>query len=564
SRSVTKSYKVHHPPTPPTHESLNQWRAAHNDRVQYSKSLGSISSVAESSHHLPHLPLPLPLPLSETHEEDKPENDMGMQRWSCNICKADFDSLIDQRSHFKSDFHRFNVKLSVAGKDTIAEEDFGETLSESLCKDYDISSISGSDDEYDKDNVKAVHRGSVRNVKNKLFLQLQNGDRVWVYRSLLMGDSESVSFDNDKSTDKDDGGNILRETEVIRRLNNLIHESGDNSKLRVVLLLRGGHFAGCVFEGNTVVAHKTFHRYVVRAKAGKKQSSKDASGRSIHSAGAALRRYNEFALKKDIEELFAAWKPYFSSSSSIFIYAPSSNRQLFFDGEKSYFVCQHHAIRNIPLTVRRPTYKEARRIYNILTQVSYDIEEESTTTSKVVSQNISLESDESLQSTRMVMKEDTDGKGSVKHVSGDEKLQTEDVHASSESGSDRDQSGVSTDLHEAAKSGDAQKVLELLENDLDPCALDERGRTPYMLATEKEVRNTFRRFMASNLEKWDWHAAKVPSPLTKEMEESQAAKQAEKDAKKKARAKELKKIRKAKEKKAQLQSMHVVEAASTS
>jgi hypothetical protein len=31
--------------------------------------------------------------------------------------------------------------------------------------------------------------------------------------------------------------------------------------------------------------------------------------------------------------------------------------------------------------------------------------------------------------------------------------------------------------------------------------------------------------MAQNLDKWDWHAADVPSALTKEMEESQAAKQ---------------------------------------
>jgi len=36
----------------------------------------------------------------------------------------------------------------------------------------------------------------------------------------------------------------------------------------------------------------------VRAKAGKKQSAKDASGRTVHSAGASLRRYNELALKK--------------------------------------------------------------------------------------------------------------------------------------------------------------------------------------------------------------------------------------------------------------------------
>lgn len=39
-------------------------------------------------------------------------------------------------------------------------------------------------------------------------------------------------------------------------------------------------------------------RYVVRAKSGKKQSSKDASGKTISSAGASLRRHNELALKK--------------------------------------------------------------------------------------------------------------------------------------------------------------------------------------------------------------------------------------------------------------------------
>jgi hypothetical protein len=80
-------------------------------------------------------------------------------------------------------------------------------------------------------------------------------------------------------------------------------------------------------------------------------------------------------------------------------------------------------------------------------------------------------------------------------------------------------------LHEATQSGDVHQVLKLLEQGLDPCIKDERGRTPYMLANDKEVRNTFRRFMALNIDRWDWHAANVPSALTKEMEESQAAKQ---------------------------------------
>lgn len=41
-------------------------------------------------------------------------------------------------------------------------------------------------------------------------------------------------------------------------------------------------------------------RYVVRAKDGKKQSSKDAGGKVVHSAGASLRRHNELALKRVI------------------------------------------------------------------------------------------------------------------------------------------------------------------------------------------------------------------------------------------------------------------------
>lgn len=44
-------------------------------------------------------------------EEDltKDENISFTERLTCNICKSSFDALLDQRSHFKSDFHRFNV-----------------------------------------------------------------------------------------------------------------------------------------------------------------------------------------------------------------------------------------------------------------------------------------------------------------------------------------------------------------------------------------------------------------------------------------------------------------------
>ncbi|XP_020974268.1 ankyrin repeat and zinc finger domain-containing protein 1 [Arachis ipaensis] len=211
-------------------------------------------------------------------------------RWTCNTCKAQFDSLQDQRSHFKSDIHRFNVKLTVAGKNIVKEEDF-EVLTSEFVKDYDVSSISGSESDSDSEN-ESQNRNEVRDksreiLKQNLFVGLQSGQRVSLWKCLIMNMSDE---------------NGSAENEVCERLKSLTLEPRDNSHLRIVLLASGGHFAGCVFDGDAVVAHKTFHRYVVRAKAGKKQSSKDASGRAAHSAGASLRRHNELALKKAEKE----------------------------------------------------------------------------------------------------------------------------------------------------------------------------------------------------------------------------------------------------------------------
>ncbi|XP_076948786.1 uncharacterized protein LOC143621159 [Bidens hawaiensis] len=473
------------------------------------------------------------------------------ERWTCNTCKSSFESLIEQRSHFKSDFHRINVKLTVAGKDTVKEDDFDEWASDSLVKDYDISSISGSEDEDDRESSlrNDTNKELLGSNKRKIFVHLANGDIVSFWKSLFLDDNVKIVFEHGKSgTMLDDVLPCVTEKEITAKLRYVVQEPRDNTRFRIMLLASGGHFAGCVFDGNSVVAHKTFHRYVIRAKSGKKQSSKDASGKIAHSAGASIRRHNEQALKKEIRELLAAWKPYFDASSCIFIHAPSDNRQLLFEGETPCFSCQKGSIRRIPLTVRRPTFKEAKRLYNILTQVSTETIEETV--------HVIKESKEDSKTTNTHSKKNTKEVGEASIVNSMEDLA---ISSSNESKAVI----VSTPLHLAAKDGNAEKVLELLEEGLDPCAVDERGKTPYMLATEKEVRNTFRRFMALNLDKWDWLAAKVPSALTKEMEESQNAKQAEKDAKRKARAKELKKARKAREKKAEAEAAQSQKASST-
>ena len=62
------------------------------------------------------------------------------------------------------------------------------------------------------------------------------------------------------------GENVLNENEVIERLKSLTLEPRNNSSLRIVLLASGGHFAGCVFDGDELVAHKTFHRLEIYYK----------------------------------------------------------------------------------------------------------------------------------------------------------------------------------------------------------------------------------------------------------------------------------------------------------
>ena len=44
---------------------------------------------------------------------------------SCNVCQGtSFANVDDQRNHFRSDWHRYNVKLRLNGKDVIAENAF--------------------------------------------------------------------------------------------------------------------------------------------------------------------------------------------------------------------------------------------------------------------------------------------------------------------------------------------------------------------------------------------------------------------------------------------------------
>ena len=67
------------------------------------------------------------------------------------------------------------------------------------------------------------------------------------------------------------------------------------------------------------MAHTTSSRYVVRAKAGGRQVTKDAGGKNIKSAGSSIRRQGELALEQDMRKALAEdWKDAVKVRASFF------------------------------------------------------------------------------------------------------------------------------------------------------------------------------------------------------------------------------------------------------
>lgn len=61
--------------------------------------------------------------------------------------------------------------------------------------------------------------------------------------------------------------------------------------------MKGGHFAGAIFNQNECIKHKSFHRYTVRKKQGGSQSSKDNQNLS-NKPKSSKKVYYSFLIKR--------------------------------------------------------------------------------------------------------------------------------------------------------------------------------------------------------------------------------------------------------------------------
>ena len=314
-----------------------------------------------------------------------------------------FSSAREMREHHGSDLHRHNRRRLRDGRAPVTEAEFEAMLRTN--EGSDLSSISGSDDSDSDDDSSLMKgkettsdtrfrvsskNGSGRNGSRELenaqmVVEAEDGSRFGVWRCLASSSSSS------------------RDLDPVAALAALRDARGgvDRDRPWVVILARGGHFAATAFDPTCFVtkketktltdlvppsaatsARKTFHRYVVRAKAGGRQSGADGGGKTIKSAGSSVRRANEAALEREIRELFLVdpvWRKTILNASLIFVSASKTDERTLFSGVEAPLSRDDARVRRVPFATKRPTFNETRRVVGKLALVTHDVRVEEVT-----------------------------------------------------------------------------------------------------------------------------------------------------------------------------------------
>lgn len=346
---------------------------------------------------------------------------------SCNLCGLSFSSLVEQRSHVRSDFHAFNIKQKLRGKSAVSEPEF-----ERLVGQLD-ESLSGSDssatDEDDDDDFGATSKPKESTLSALLKKQakLTDGDAedapskkkggsgkpplLWftspkipsntslgIWRAVFSQkeqDDESQlvealkrkqltpkpppTIQKAKKVDDDEDGGVRLPASMIQE------NTSAAGPHYFLCMIGGGHFAAMLVSLTpkltkkagvddrtaTVIASKTFHRYTTRRKQGGSQSANDNAKGNAHSAGSSLRRYNEAALTDEVRALLSDWKPYIDNAELLFVRATgtTNRRTLFGPYEGQVLDNKDSRLRGFPFNTRRATQSELMRSFVELTRV---------------------------------------------------------------------------------------------------------------------------------------------------------------------------------------------------
>eukprot|EP00116_Pleurobrachia_bachei_P005588 sb/3465850/ len=263
----------------------------------------------------------------------------------------------------------------------------------------------------------------------------------------------------------------------------------------------------------------------------------------------------------DIEKLLDTWSETLASCHVIYHRTAVYNRHVFTKLKEK--LPSKHTIRPVPFSTYRPTLKETRRVFDLVTKIGKVFESE-------------MDKEREIRRVKREQEDQDEGKNKIElpqvnprsipnshlkkrttdRTSTPDKQEEPEMSPSPEIEIPSPYSDListittnnpslfvlppdldldfplppdnSTLLHSAARSPNPEFVKLLLDNSANPEMKDNTRKTPYEVATSKEVRDEFRRFWGRNPDKWDYRSAKIPTPLTLEMEEEQTRKKQDK------------------------------------
>ncbi|KAI0044760.1 hypothetical protein FA95DRAFT_1561878 [Auriscalpium vulgare] len=507
---------------------------------------------------------------------------------ACNICLGvAFLDVDEQRAHFRSDWHRYNVKLRLKGGKPIAEPDFVKLvdgLEDSLSGSASSSDEGGSDDSDAVQNALRKTKVSSRTpsptsgprvpLQPLAWFHAPPATQIGVYRSIFADPSSPESY--------------LEELKALQK------DHGAEGRKWAMFMTAGGHFAGLVARvsqpdaeeeepqpgkkkkakkpktDTEVLLHKTFHRYTTRRKQGGSQSVNDNAKGPAKSAGAQLRRYGEQALRDDIRNLLTEWAEEINQCERIWIRASVSNRRIFLDYDEAVIAKGDPRLRTFPFPTRRPTQSELSRCLLELTKVKISHLTEDALRAQDEAYLASLPKPkpkpQPTSEPPPIEKEKVSKLSKEEEAVRDKWTRLLDMVTRGRLDAlkafwERENANLggidapipawtgercATLLQLAARLGQEEVTGWLLDDALANPTIDVPStattldtspsdgeddsrpapaqpgarRTAYDLAASRTIRDVFRRSAGAHPERWDWlGAARVPSALSKEMEE---------------------------------------------
>jgi len=530
--------------------------------------------------------------LQQTDAQRDIESSNGDTRLSttCQLCRAEFPNVQEQRSHVKSDWHNYNLKQKVKGGSLFTELEF-EKLVDELDESISGSGSDTSDSEVDGNGGKETTLTTLLKKQAKISHPDQEEDAsisskrkrgagkpplLWFSTSLLPSNTSlgvyRALFTNAEQEDSD-SVNVLHQKQLRPKPSKTTTPDGSNgvpspstmtSPSIFTCMIGGGHFAGMIVSlapkmskqssgtdqrQAIVIAHKTFHRYTTRRKQGGAQSANDSAKGAAHSAGSSLRRYNEVALEQEIRALLAEWKEMIGNAQLIFVRATgSSNRRILFGPYDGQVLRQNDPRnRTFPFSTRRATQAELMRAFVELTRVKVSEVDEAALAAAAAAAEVEAahsisqpkpaptskpkpskeEEEASLHTSQLqALIRRSKAPALLSYLSTNSLSPNYPFHPPSTQANHH----APTPLHLSSSTNTPALVLALLTKAYANPTLPNADKKPaFDLAGDRSTRDAFR-VARSELgeDKWDWNAAHIPPALSKaEAERRDAREKAE-------------------------------------